>query len=116
MAGLATAFGSGAMTNSIADLYESECYLITGTNTTENHPVIATFVKRAVTQRGAKLILVDPREIDLARFATVWLRQSPGTDIAWINGFINIIINEGLADDKFIAERTENFNAVKEAV
>jgi len=116
VAGLATAFGSGAMTNSIADLYESECYLITGTNTTENHPVIATFIKRAVTQRGAKLILVDPREIDLARFATVWLRQSPGTDIAWINGFINIIINEGLADDKFIAERTENFNAVKEAV
>ncbi len=116
MAGLAAAFGSGAMTNSIADLSQSKCYLITGTNTTENHPVIATFIKRAVVQQGAKLILVDPRDIELARFATVWLRQKPGTDIAWINGFINTIISEGLADEKFIAERTENFDAVKEAV
>ncbi len=104
------------MTNSIADLSQSKCYLITGTNTTENHPVVATFIKRAVVQQGAKLILVDPRDIELARFATVWLRQKPGTDIAWINGFINTIISEGLADEKFIAERTENFDAVKETV
>lgn len=116
MAGLAATFGSGAMTNSIADLYESDCYLVTGTNTTENHPVIATFLKRAVIQRRATLILVDPREIDLARFATVWLRQKPGTDIAWINGLIHVIISEDLLDEKFIAERTENFNVVKEAV
>jgi hypothetical protein len=69
------------MTNSIADMELSECFLITGTNTTENHPVIATFIKRAVTQRGAKLILVDPRNIDLAKFATVWLRQKPAYEI-----------------------------------
>jgi formate dehydrogenase alpha subunit len=104
------------MTNSIADLEEADCFLITGTNTTENHPVIATFIKRAVTQRGAKLILADPRNIDLARFATVWLRQKPGTDIAWINGLMNVIISEGLLNETFIAERTENFEAVKEAV
>ena len=116
MAGLATAFGSGAMTNSIADMEESECYLITGTNTTENHPVISSFIKRAVTQRGAKLILADPRGIELSRFATVWLRQKPGTDIAWINGMMNVIINEGLLNEAFIAERTENFEAVKETV
>ncbi len=116
MAGLATAFGSGAMTNSIADIGESECFLITGTNTTENHPVIATFIKRAVTQRGAKLIVVDPRNIDLAKFATVWLRQKPGTDIAWINGMMNVIISEGLHNKEFIAERTENFDALKETV
>ena len=116
MAGLAAAFGSGAMTNSIADLGQSECFLITGTNTTENHPVIATFVKRAVTQRGARLILVDPRDIELAGFATLWLRQKPGTDIAWLNGFMHVIISEGLADDAFIKERTENFDALKEAV
>ena len=116
MAGLATAFGSGAMTNSIADLGESNCFLITGSNTTENHPVISTVIKRAITQKGAKLILVDPRNIDLAKFATVWLRQKPGTDIAWINGMLNIIINEGLLNEQFIAERTENFEAVKEAV
>jgi formate dehydrogenase major subunit/formate dehydrogenase alpha subunit len=104
------------MTNSIADLSESDCYLITGTNTTENHPVIATFIKRAIVQRGAKLILVDPRDIDLAKFATIWFRQKPGTDIAWINGLIHVIINEGLADEKFIAERTENFDALKKTV
>jgi len=116
VAGLATAFGSGAMTNSIADLGESNCFLITGSNTTENHPVISTVIKRAITQKGAKLILVDPRNIDLAKFATVWLRQKPGTDIAWINGMLNIIISEGLLNEQFVAERTENFEAVKEAV
>jgi len=104
------------MTNSIADLEESKCFLITGTNTTENHPVISTFIKRAVTQRGAKLILVDPRNIDLAKFATVWLRQKPGTDIAWINGMMNVIISEGLHDQAFIDGRTENFEALRETV
>ncbi len=116
MAGLAAAFGSGAMTNSLADLSESDCYLITGTNTTENHPVIATIIKRAVIQRGVTLILVDPRDIDLAKFASVWLRQKPGTDIAWINGLINVILRESLVDETFIAERTENFDAVRKAV
>ena len=104
------------MTNSIADMGESDCFLVTGSNTTDNHPVISTFVKRAVTQRGASLIVVDPRNIDLARFATIWLRQKPGTDTAWLNGMVQVILSEGLADDKFIAARTENFEALKEAV
>lgn len=116
MAGLATAFGSGAMTNSIEDLEGSRCFLVTGSNTTENHPVISTFIKRAVKQRGAKLILVDPRNIELSKFAAIHLKQKPGSDIVWINGMINIIIKEGLLDEKFIAERTENFEALKEAV
>ncbi|OPZ29467.1 MAG: Formate dehydrogenase H [Deltaproteobacteria bacterium ADurb.BinA179] len=116
MAGLATAFGSGAMTNSITDLGESDCFLITGTNTTENHPVIATFIKRAVTHRGAKLILADPRNIELGKFATIWLRQKPGTDVAWINGMMNVIISEGLLNEKFVTERTENFEALKATV
>jgi formate dehydrogenase alpha subunit len=116
VAGLAATFGSGAMTNSIADIGASDCILLTGTNTTENHPVIATIVKRAVTQRGAGLIVVDPRSIDLARFATIWLRQKPGTDIAWLNGMIQVILSEGLTDDKFISDRTENFEALRETV
>ncbi len=78
--------------------------------------MISTFIKRAVTQQGAKLILADPRNIELAKFATVWLRQKPGTDIAWINGLMNVIISEGLQNEEFIAERTENFEAVKETV
>ena len=116
MAGLAAAFGSGAMTNSIADIEQANSFLIIGTNTTENHPVIATFVKRAVTQRGAKLILADPRNIELAKFATIQLKHKPGTDIALLNGFMNVIIKEGLAADEFIAERTENYDALKETV
>lgn len=104
------------MTNSIGDLAESDCYLITGSNTTENHPVIATIIKQAISQRGAKLILVDPRSIDLARFATIWLRQKPGTDVAWLNGMAQVIVAEGLADENFIAERTENYDALKKAV
>ncbi len=104
------------MTNSITDLGQADCYLITGTNTTENHPVISTFIKRAVTQRGAKLILADPRNIELGKFATIWLRQKPGTDVVWINGLMNVIISEGLLAEKFVAERTENFEALKETV
>jgi formate dehydrogenase alpha subunit len=116
VAGLAATFGSGAMTNSIGDMVESDCYLVTGSNTTENHPVISTILKRAVTQRGARLIVADPRNIDLARFATIWLQQKPGTDTAWLNGMVQVILSEGLADEKFIAERTENFEALKEIV
>jgi formate dehydrogenase alpha subunit len=104
------------MTNSIADLEDSKCFLVTGSNTTENHPVISTFIKRAVMQKGAGLIVADPRSIELSKFATVSLGQKPGSDIAWINGMINIIISEGLAAEKFISERTENFEALKEAV
>ena len=104
------------MTNTISDIGESQCFLITGTNTTENHPVVAVFGKRAVTQKGARLILVDPRDIELGQYASLWLRQRPGTDIAWLNGMMNVIITEGLADEKFIAERTENFEALKATV
>ncbi len=116
VAGLAISFGSGAMTNSIDDLGASDCFLITGSNTTETHPVIGTIVKRAIKEKGSKLILVDPRGVDLARFATVHLKQKPGTDITWINGMLNVIITEGLTDESFINERTENFAAVKQAV
>lgn len=116
VAGLAASFGSGAMTNSIADLAQSDCFLVTGSNTTETHPVIGALIKRAVTQRGARLIVADPRRIDLCRFADLHLQQRPGTDIAWINGMLNLIIAEGLLNEQFIRERTEHFEFVKEAV
>jgi len=109
VAGLAAAFGSGAMTNSIAELEYADCILVTGSNTTETHPVIANLIKRAVRYHGAKLIVVDPREIDLVRHATLWLRQKNGTDVAWLNGMMNVILTEGLQDETFIEERTENF-------
>ncbi len=90
--------------------------LATGTNTTENHPIIGMKVKRAVKQHGTKLIVIDPREIDLVRYADIWLRQKPGTDVAVFNGLMNVIISEGLYDKKYVAERTEGFDALKAMV
>ena len=117
MAGLAASFGSGAMTNNIQDIYENaEVILVTGSNTTENHPVIAKWIKRAVKFRGAKLIVVDPRRIKLTKYAHIWLRQRLGTDIAWINGMIHVIIKEELWDKEFVEQRTEGFEELKKTV
>jgi formate dehydrogenase major subunit len=104
------------MTNTIADIEEADVILITGSNTTENHPVLSTFVKRAVTRRGAKLIVVDPRRIKMTEFAENWLRPNLGTDVAWINGMMHVIISEDLHDKTFVEARTENFEAMKAVV
>lgn len=101
--------GSGAMTNTIADFEKADVILVTGSNTTETHPVIANYIKRAVLKNNAKLIVVDPRKIDLTRYATLWLRQNNGTDIAWVNGLIHLILKENLQNDDFIKNRTEGF-------
>lgn len=104
------------MTNTIADITrESDAILLVGSNPEHAHPVIGMQVRQAV-QRGAKLIVVDPRDIDLAKNADIHLKLKPGTNVALVNGMMNIIINEGLADEKFIAERTENFEELKEIV
>ena len=116
VAGLASTFGSGAMTNSIEELEYADVILVTGSNTTETHPVIATKIKRAVLFHGAKLIVVDPRKIDLVKHATVWMRQKNGTDVAWMNGMMNVIINEGLEDKEFIKSRTEDYEEFKKMV
>jgi len=115
VAGLVAAFGSGAMTNSVPELEDADCILVTGSNTTEAHPLVATRILRAV-EKGARLIVVDPRDIQLAKFATLHLRQRPGTDVAWLNGMMNVIIGEGLEDKEFIAGRTEGFEELKAAV
>jgi formate dehydrogenase alpha subunit len=101
------------MTNSIPELAEADCILVTGSNTMEAHPLIATYILRAV-EAGAKLIVVDPRDIPMARFATLHLRPTPGTDVAWLNGLMHIILAEGLEAKAFIAERTEGFEALAE--
>ena len=116
MAGLAAAFGSGAMTNTIDCIEKADVILITGSNTTENHPVLSSYAKRAVTQKGAKMIVVDPRRIKITRFADKWLRQNLGTDVAWINGMIHVIIKENLHAQDYIDSRTEGFEEVKKTV
>ena len=113
--GLVQSFGSGAMTNSIRELEDADCILVIGSNTAEQHPLIARYILRA-KEKGAKLIVVDPRAITLTQFADYHLRQSPGTDVAVFNGLMNVIINESLEDKEFIKERTEGFEELKETV
>ncbi|MHC4530400.1 MAG: formate dehydrogenase subunit alpha [Planctomycetota bacterium] len=116
VAGLARAFGSGAMTNSIDELKNAGCIFVIGSNTTEAHPVIALYIKQAVVNNGADLVVADPRAIDLVRFSKLHLSQKPGTDVALINAMMNVIISEKLLDKKFIAQRTEDFDALTEMV
>lgn len=105
------------MTNSIEDISnQAKAYFIIGSNTTEQHPVIGTSIRQAVKQRGAKLVLADPREIPIAEFATIHLKHRPGSDIALLNAMMNVIISEDLHDKTFIEERTENFDELKAAV
>jgi formate dehydrogenase alpha subunit len=116
VAGLATSFGSGAMTNSISEIRNTDCIFIIGSNTSEAHPIIALEVMEAVKNGQAKLIVADPRKIRMIDFAHIWLRHKPGTDVALINGLLNIIINEGWHDSEFIKSRTEGFEEVKETI
>jgi formate dehydrogenase alpha subunit len=114
--GLATAFGSGAMTNSIEDITKkAKAYLIIGSNTTEQHPVIGIKLRKAIRE-GAKLVVADPRNIDIADMAVIHLKQKPGTDVALLNGLMNVIIDEELWDRDFVMKRTEGFEGLKETV
>ncbi|MFC1897294.1 formate dehydrogenase subunit alpha [Chloroflexota bacterium] len=115
VAGLVQCFGSGAMTNSINEIGDAACILAIGTNTTEAHPIIGLGVKKAV-RNGAKLIVANPREIDLVRFADLWLQHKPGTDVALLMGMMKVIVDEGLLDSSFIEERCENFDAFRESL
>ncbi len=116
MAGLVAAFGSGAMTNSVPEFSaETQCFLITGSNTTEAHPLVASHVLEA-KERGAKIVVVDPRETQIGRLADLYLRFRPGTDVAWINGVMNVIISEGLEDRAFVEERTEGYEELRQVV
>jgi formate dehydrogenase alpha subunit len=110
------ALGSLAMSNSIGELREEiDCLLITGSNTTENHPIIALEMKAAIA-RGAKLILIDPREIELAQFATYHLQQTSGTDVPIFNAMAHVIIAEGLWAKDFVDSRAEGFTELAAAV
>lgn len=105
------------MTNSIRDIaQDSRCIFIIGSNTTEQHPVIGTKIRRAKRMGGAKLIVADPRRIDIAGYADLHLRHKPGTDLALLNGLMHVILREGWQDDDFIAQRTEGFDEFKAIV
>lgn len=103
------------MTNSINEVEFNDVLFVIGSNTTEAHPIIGNKMKRAV-KRGAKLILIDPRGIELSEYAHLWLRLRPGTDIALINGIINLILNNNWANWEYIAARTEGIEELKAKV
>lgn len=114
--GLAMTLGSGAMTNPIADITQDvDMILLVGSNPEEAHPVVGSQIRQAV-QRGTKIVVVDPRKIDLAKKAELHLQIKPGTNVAFANGMIHIILKEGLEDKEFIQTRTEGFDELAEIV
>jgi formate dehydrogenase (NADP+) alpha subunit len=115
VAGLVQSFGSGAMTNSISEISGAACMFAIGTNTTEAHPIIGLEMKKAVSM-GAKLIVANPREIDLCRFASLWLRHSPGSDVALLMGMMRVIVDEGLFDSGFVTARCQDFDAFRDSL
>ena len=115
VAALMETIGSGAVTNVFADVKRADVCLVTGSNTTANHPVAATFIKEAVEQ-GTKLIIVDVREFELAKYATHFAQIKPGTDVAFYNGVMHVLIRDGFIDQDYIDQFTEEFESVKELV
>ncbi len=104
------------MTNPIADFKKADVILLTGSNPTENHPAIALEMIKAIRENKTKLIVVDPREIEMMQYAEIRLRPKPGTDVVWLGGMMYVIIDEDLYDISYVADRTENFMAFKETV
>ncbi len=108
---LQQAIGSSAMSNTASEVIKNDVFIVTGSNTTENHPIIALQMKKAVQQYGAKMIVVDPRHIELVDFAEMWLPLKPGTNVPVFTAMAHVMITEGLINETFIAERTEGYPA-----
>jgi formate dehydrogenase alpha subunit len=117
VAGLATSFGSGAMSNTMDDVAEhAQAMLIIGSNTTEQHPVFGARIRQAVLRRNLKLVVADPRRIDITEFAVLHLQHKSGSDIALINGLMHIMLEKGWEDKEYISERTEGYEEFKAVV
>ncbi|MDJ0777655.1 MAG: formate dehydrogenase subunit alpha [Gammaproteobacteria bacterium] len=112
VAALLEGIGSGAVSNQVEDVQHAEVFIVIGSNPTTNHPVAATFMKNAI-RNGSKLILMDPRRTDMARHATHFLQFNPSTDVSLLNSLLHVIVDEGLTDENFIAERTSHFEEIR---
>ncbi len=108
--------GSGATSNSYQDYEDAGCVVIAGCDPSSNHPVVASRMRRAIDDHGVRLIVINPKRIEMCSYAEVWLRPLPGTDVALLNAMARVILDEGLADMPFVEARTEEFAAWKEAV
>jgi len=115
VAALMEGINSGAVSNQVRDVANSEVIFVIGANPTVNHPVAATFIKNAA-KAGKTLIVADPRRSDLARHATYYLQFNPDTDVALLNAMLHVIVTEGLVDQKFVQSRTSGYDALAENV
>jgi formate dehydrogenase major subunit len=113
VAALMEGINSGAVSAPFAAALDAEVIIVIGANPTVNHPVAATFIKNAVKQKGAKLIVIDPRRQALSRHAYRHLAFKPGSDVAMLNAMLNVIITEKLYNEQYVREFTENFEALK---
>jgi formate dehydrogenase major subunit len=111
VAALLEGIGSGAVSNPVMDVLKADVVMVIGANPAVNHPVAATFIKNAV-RRGTRLIVADPRRSELARNATYYLGFKPDTDVALLNAMMHVIVEEGLADEAFIRDRTLGFEDI----
>lgn len=108
---LQMAIGSAAMSNTAAEVKDCDVFILTGSNPTENHPIIALQMKAAVQKHGAKLIVVDPRRIEMVNYATLYLPIRPGSDVPVFSAMAHVILKENLYNRQFIQQRTQNFEA-----
>ena len=106
---LQMALGTSAMSNTAAEVIHSDVFLVTGSNTAETHPIIALQMKVAVANHGAKLIVVDPRRVEMVNWAALWLPEKPGTDVPLFSAMAHVIVKEHLYNQDFIERRTEGF-------
>ena len=103
------------MTNSTQEIKDNDLLFVIGSNTTETHPIIGLQIKKAL-KKGAKLVVVDPRRIELVKWADTWLQLRPGTDVALLNSIMHVIVKENLIDRSFIDARTQDFDSFKESL
>jgi formate dehydrogenase alpha subunit len=113
---LQQALGSSAMSNTASEIIHNDVLIVTGSNTSENHPIIALQMKEAVRKNGAKLIVIDPRRIDLVDFAELWLPLKPGTNVPVLTSMAHVIVKEGLVNHEFVVNRTEGFEDFVESL
>jgi formate dehydrogenase alpha subunit len=114
--GLGSSIGFSGTTNYLNDLEQTDLILVAGADPESSAPVVGYAIKRAVKQRGVRLLLIDPRQTRLSLFAHLWLRPEVGTDVALMNGLAKVIIDEGLLDEEFVARRTDNFEAFDQSL
>jgi formate dehydrogenase alpha subunit len=113
---LLKALGTTAMSNTAAEVVKSDVFIVTGSNTSENHPIIALQMKAAVEKHGARLIVIDPRRLDLCDWATLWLPLKPGSNVPVFSAMAHVIVKEGLINQDFINTRTEGFSDYVESL